>query len=133
MIGDYNLYLYWVSVFLRMQSFTVRFKTRIHHHHLCTAVMGQTQIRALRKYVFHHYLANIIYAPQLWDKPKSAPYANMCFIIIQQTSFMHRSCGVNPNPRLTQICVFFGRFCSFSFSGRLIFVLPICDVFTSIF
>ena len=48
----------------------------------------------------------IIYAPQLWGKPKSAPYANMCFIIIQQTSFMHRSCGVNPNPRLTQICVF---------------------------
>ena len=29
-LSDLYLYLYWVSVLLRMQLFTVRFKTRIH-------------------------------------------------------------------------------------------------------
>ena len=76
-ISGYNLYLYWVSVDLRMRSFTVRFKTRIHQTSFMDIIMGIAQIRMSHKYAFHHPLINIIYVPLLWVRPDIALYTNM--------------------------------------------------------
>ena len=86
-ISDYDLYLYWVSVLLRMRSFTVRFKTRTHLTHLfwfshefSFSIFHRTTIMVLPIYkcAFCHPLINIIYAPLLWVCPKSRT-TQMCF------------------------------------------------------
>ena len=46
----------------------------------------------------------IVYATQLWVRPKFAFRTNMLFISLQSTSFMLRSCGLDPNSRFAQIC-----------------------------
>ena len=93
MISDLYLYLYWVSVFLRMLSFTVRFKTRIHLTYLfwfsiefSFSVFHRTTIMVLPIYkcAFRHPLINIIYVHDYGYVPKAACYVNV-FVFSSKT------------------------------------------------
>ena len=79
MISDCDLYLNWVSVVLRMRSFTVRFKTRTHLSSFMHRCCGFRPTSRLHKCVIQLLLINIIYVLLLWVSPKVsvAVYTNM--------------------------------------------------------
>ena len=106
--------MYWVSVLLRMRSFTVRFKTRIHltslfwfNHEFSFSVFHHTTVMVLPIYkcAFH-------YTPSASSNSHAFDSVEILYL---QTS-------------LLTYYWYFGRFHSFRFSSRLIYMLLVYDV-----